>query len=278
MSYKPRSPVEGLIAQEIKFTGCALPNRQTHWQCLSYYGNHKIGRPFLLFPISACSRRLLLNSSHLQKVLTRYSDKEKDPKNGHWPVSKNVANFIYKNWGAVPLCAGYVIMWTKRDKSWWRLLLSNMERGEKAEVNDSFNADVRRKVKDGWQKVSSQWIRENFQTQKPDKRVKYNKNLAIENTEKSPKSTVSKILELSNHVKPPCGSLERPISGINSSHYKGGTWSLAWKAFKKQIFYSKIEKQNRTKPLFLAQINQDLGLSTKFSPALWTATHYTSFP
>lgn len=138
-----------------------------------------------------------------------------------------------------------------------------MERGEKAEVNDSFNADVRRKVKDGWQKVTGQWIRENFQTQKPDKRVKYNKNLTIENTEKSPKSTVSKILELSNHVKPPCGSLERPISGINSSHYKGGTWSLAWKAFKKQTFYSKIEKQNKTKPSLLAQINQDLCLSTQ---------------
>lgn len=111
-------------------------------------------KAFSSFPISACSRRLLLNSPHLQKVLTRYSDKEKDPKNGHWPVSKNVANFIHKNWGALPLCAGYVIMQTKRDKSWWRLLLSNIERGEKAEVNDSFNADVRRKVKDGWQKVT----------------------------------------------------------------------------------------------------------------------------
>lgn len=130
-----------------------------------------------------------------------------------------------------------------------------MERGEKAEVNDSFNADVRRKVKDGWQKVAGQWIRENFWTQKPDKRVKYNKNLTIENTEKSPKSTVSKILELSNHVKQTCGSLERPISDINSSHYEGGTWSLAWKAFKKQTFYNKIEKQNKTEPFCLAQIN-----------------------
>lgn len=94
---------------------------KTHWQCLSYYGNHKIGRPFLLFPISACSHSLLLNRPHLQKVLTRYSDKEKDPKNGHWPVSKNVANFTYKNWGAGPLCTGYVIMQTQRDKSAWRL-------------------------------------------------------------------------------------------------------------------------------------------------------------
>ncbi|KAL0615184.1 UPF0764 protein C16orf89 [Plecturocebus cupreus] len=34
-------------------------------------------------PHSACSRSLLLNRPHLQKVLTRYSDKEKDPKNGH---------------------------------------------------------------------------------------------------------------------------------------------------------------------------------------------------
>lgn len=103
---------------------------QTHWQCLSYYGNHKIGRPFLLFPISACSHSLLLNRPHLQKVLTRYSDKEKDPKNGHWPVSKNVANFTYKNWGAGPLCTGYVIMQTQRDKSAWRLWLSDIERRE----------------------------------------------------------------------------------------------------------------------------------------------------
>lgn len=98
-----------------------LSGPQTHWQCLSYYGNHKIGRPFLLFPISACSPSLLLNRPHLQEVLTRYSDKEKDPQNGHWPVSKNVANFTCKNWGAGPLWAGYVIMQTQRDKSLWRL-------------------------------------------------------------------------------------------------------------------------------------------------------------
>lgn len=82
------SPVEGLIAQEIKLPGAADQALQTHWQCLSYYGNHKIGRPFLLFPISACSLGLLLNRPHLQKVLTRYSDKERVPKMGTDPSQK----------------------------------------------------------------------------------------------------------------------------------------------------------------------------------------------
>lgn len=88
VSREPWSPVEGLIVQEMKLAGCGRPDQQTHWQCLSYYGNGKMGRPFLLFPISACSRSLLLNRPHLQKVLTRYSDKERLPKMSTDPSQK----------------------------------------------------------------------------------------------------------------------------------------------------------------------------------------------
>lgn len=77
----------------------------------------------------------------------------------------------------LPLCTGYVIMWTKSYKSGRGLLAVKYgERRGKAEVNDSFNADVRQKVEDGATK-SCQLMNEGekIQAQKLDKRVKYNK-------------------------------------------------------------------------------------------------------
>lgn len=32
------------------------------------------------------------------------------------PSQKNVANFTYKDWAALPLCTGYVIKQTKKDE------------------------------------------------------------------------------------------------------------------------------------------------------------------